>query len=187
MLSFQPQNKNPKNTIHMKQYIFSISTVVLMAFVATTPHKNAAQFEADNTVVKDTIDNEYANYFVVVADTSADYFLLHKKMLALNRRLHIPIDTMGRFYNKAKNLIALPDNDADEVFAGNYFARRILSEDLSLEYLNFYQPQSREKTIALVTGIYETQKSADSALAVLKKAEKKAFKIASTIYIGCMH
>jgi len=86
---------------------------------------------------------------------------------------------MGRFYNKKKNLIALPDNDEDEIYAGDYFPRRFPSDNLSLEYLNFYQRQAAEKTIALVTGIYETEKSADSALTVLHKPEKKVFKIKS--------
>ena len=94
---------------------------------------------------------------------------------------------MGRFYNKSKNLIALPDNDKDEIYAGDYFPRRFPSDNLSLEYLNFYQRQAGKKTIALVTGIYETEKGADSALAVLHRSEKKVFKIKADIYVGCMH
>ena len=140
-----------------------------------------------NNVTEDTTDYDNATYFVVVADTSADYYLLNKKMFDLNSKLKIPIDTMGRFYNKTKNLIALPDNDEDEIYAGDYFPRRFPSDNLSLEYLNFYQRQAGEKTIALVTGIYETEKSADSALTVLYKTEKKVFKIKADIYVGCMH
>lgn len=143
--------------------------------------------KTDNNVAEDTTDHNNATYFVVVADTSQDYSILHKKMFDLNSKLKIPIDTMGRFYNKTKNLIALPDNDEDEIYAGDYFPRRFPSDNLSLEYLNFYQKQAGEKTIALVTGIYETEKSADSALTVLRKTEKKIFKIKADIYVGCMH
>jgi hypothetical protein len=94
---------------------------------------------------------------------------------------------MGRFYNKTKNLIALPDKDEDEIYAGDYFPRRFPSDNLSLEYLNFYQEQSGEKTIALVTGIYETERSADSALTVLRKTADKVFKIKAYIYVGCVY
>ncbi|MBO2008081.1 hypothetical protein [Hymenobacter negativus] len=141
-------------------------------------------------LVDDTTDYsnaDYATYYIVVADTSFDYHILHKEMFSLSNQLSIPIDTMGRLYNKTKNLIALPDNDEDEMYAGDYFPRRTLSENLSLEYLNCYQKHAGEKTIALVAGIYETDKSADSVATVLRKVEKGAFKIKSTIYVGCMH
>ena len=108
-------------------------------------------------------------------------------MFDLNGQLNIPIDTMGRFYNKTKNLIALPDDDEDELYAGDYFPRRFPSENLSLEYLDFYQKKAGDKTIALITGIYENEKSADSALTVLHKTEEKVFKIKADIYLGCMH
>lgn len=137
--------------------------------------------------IEETTDDNYSTYFVVIADTSADYYYLHKKMFDLNRQLNIPIDTMGRFYNKTKNLIALPDNDEDEIYAGDYFPRRFPSDNLSLEYLNFYQKKAEKKTIALITGIYETEKSSDSALAVLYKIDRKAFKMKADIYVGCMH
>lgn len=135
----------------------------------------------------DSAGQDMATYYVVVADTSLDYNFLDKKMFELNRQFKIPIDSMGRFYNKAKNLIALPDNDDDEIYAGDYYPRRYPSENLSLEYLGFYQSRARKKTIALVTGIYETKKSADSALRIIQQAERKGFKIKSEIYIGCMH
>jgi hypothetical protein len=187
---------------YMTRHIYIILIAFLTACGTTSTDKKEAEVDSakidtttnlqtnvaeDNNVAEDTTDYNNATYFVVVADTSADYYLLHKKMFNLNRRLNIPIDTMGRFYNKTKNLIALPDNDEDEIYAGDYFPRRFLSDNLSLEYLDFYQRQAGEKTIALVTGIYETEKSADSALTVLHKTEKKVFKIKADIYVGCMH
>lgn len=135
---------------------------------------------------KDTA-SDYATYYVIVADTSRDYNFLHAKMFSLNKELNIPIDTMGRYFNKDKNRIVLPENDADKMYAGEYYPRRYPSENLSLEYLNFYRTKAGENTFALVAGIYETQKSADSAIAVLKNKEKKTFKIKANIFIGCMH
>ena len=186
----------------MTRHIYIILTVVLTACGTTSADKNGTDVDStkidtttslqtnvatDNSVAEDTTDYNNATYFVVVADTSLDYSTLHQKMFDLNNKLKIPIDTMGRFYNKTKNLIALPDNDEDEIYAGDYFPRRFPSDNLSLEYLNFYQRQAGEKTIALVTGIYETEKSADSALTILHKTEKKVFKIKADIYVGCMH
>lgn len=182
----------------MTKQFFIILTAILTACRATPSdrNKNKAQsneidttvnVSIDNSVAEDTIDYDYATYFVVVADTGSNYYFLYKKMFDLNRQLNRSIDTMGRSYNKVKNLIALPDNDEDEIYAGDYFPRRFPSDNLSLEYVSFYQEQAGDKTIALVTGIYETEKSADSALTILKKTEKKAFKIKADIYVGCMH
>ena len=144
-------------------------------------------FVTDKNVIEDKTDDGYETYFVVVVDTSLDYLTLHKKMFDLNSKLKIPIDTMGRFYNKTKNLIALPDNDEDEIYAGDYFPRRFPSDNLSLEYFNFYQQHAGEKTIALVSGIYKTEKSADSALTVLHKTDNKVFKIKADLFMGCIH
>ncbi|MFY7734867.1 MAG: hypothetical protein ACOVSR_15410, partial [Bacteroidia bacterium] len=141
----------------------------------------------ENIAIAETSELDSATYFVVVADTSTDYYMLHTKMFDLHSKLNLPIDTMRRYYNKAKNLIALPETDQDEVYAGDYYPRRNPSVNLSLEYLNIYQRQSGEKTIALVTGIYETEKSADSALTVLDKTEKKVFKVKAELYMGCIH
>ena len=186
----------------MTQNIYIILTVFLAGCGATSADKNVADVDStkivittslktnvanDNSIAEDTTDYNNATYFLVVADTNQDYSILHKKMFDLNSKLKIPIDTMGRFYNKTKNLIALPDNDGDEIYAGDYFPRRFPSDNLSLEYLSFYQRQAGEKTIALVTGIYETEQSADSALTVLHNTEKKVFKIKADIYVGCTH
>ena len=143
------------------------------------PEKNNETGEATNY--------DYATYFVVVADTSRDYYFLHKKMFDLNKKYNIAIDTMGRLYNKTKDLIALPIDDEDEMYAGEYFPRRFPSNTLSLDYLITYQNQASEKTIALVSGIFETENSADSLVNLIKGTEKKAFKIKANMYIGCMH
>lgn len=144
-----------------------------------------------NSTLTDEQDSPTYNFmetaYVIVADTSHDYYVLRQKMFDLNKSLNIPIDTMGRYFNRAKNLIALPDDDKDEMYAGDYFPRRLLEENLSLEYLSLYENKSGDKTIALVTGIYETENSADSALAILKRIEKNGFEIKTSIYTGCLH
>jgi hypothetical protein len=154
-----------------------------IAFTST----HSADSSAENNQPEDTTDYNYATYFVIVADTSPNYYLLHKKMFNLALQLSLPIDTMGRYYNKTKNIIALPDDDEDEIYAGGYFPRRFPSQHLSLEYLHLYQKIAGENTMALVTGIYETETSADSALTLLKQKEKNGFKVKANMYVGCMH
>ncbi len=181
----------------MKHLIYLFLAVFLSACgTAPSERKEAVsdtthnQQTADSTYSSDSTglaESDNATYFIVIADTGRDYTTLRQKMSTINSQLHIPVDTMGRYYNETKDLIALPDNDEDEIYAGDYFPRRFPSEHLSLEYLSFYQKEAGNKTIALVTGIYETESSADSALSLLQKVESSAFKIKSDIYIGCMH
>lgn len=186
----------------MKRNIYILITIILTACGTPSTDKNNITTPSDetdstgsteiivpaeNNETEEVTNYDYATYFIVVADTSKDYYLLHKKMFDLNKQLNIPVDTMRRLYNKSKDLIALPDDDEDEMYAGEYFPRRFPSNTLSLEYLNIYQEQAGEKTIALVTGIYETETSADSVVTILQETEKKAFKIKANMYIGCMH
>lgn len=140
----------------------------------------------EQKVEEDTLGN-FADYYVAVLDTNANYNPMHSKMFSASKTLNIPIDTLGRYYNKKKNEIILPENDADEIYAGEYFPRRSPEENLSLEYLNIYKPDAKAKTIALVAGIYEDKDSAAVALKKLKTIEPKAFVLKSKVYIGCMH
>lgn len=180
----------------MLQRAFMLSFLLLSACSSPLSDKNkpTVEIKAIDTVVKKynveeeiSEENDKATYFVLIADTSSSYQLLHQKMIALHSQLKIPIDTMGRSYNAAKDLIALAENDEDELYAGAYYPRRFPSDNLSLEYLNFYSKQSEEKTIALVTGIYEREQSADSALSIIREFEKNAFAVKADIYIGCIH
>jgi hypothetical protein len=139
-----------------------------------------------DTLNVDQQADAYADYYIVVADTGLNYYSLKEKMMTLKQASGLPIDTLGRYYNKAKNLIALPDNDADEIYAGDYFPRRYPSANLSLEYMDFYRPGSGKKTIGLIAGIYENKTSADSLLRLIS-SQKDAFDFKAKVYVGCMH
>lgn len=141
----------------------------------------------DTVKTEEELEEEMATFHVVVADTGSNYYTLHHEMLELNRILNIPVDTMGRSYYPSKDLIALPENDQDELYAGDYYPRRFPSKSLSLEYLGLYQDKAGEKTIALVAGIYESPSSADTMLAAIKGINSKAFVIPAEIYTGCIH
>lgn len=132
-------------------------------------------------------EESFANYEVIVIDTNKSYKLLNQKMFSLKEKLGMTIDSMGRYYNAKKDLIVLPENDEDEMYAGEYFPRRELSKTLSLEYMNQYQPNSKPKTIGIIAGIYANALEADSALTAVKQVAPNAFKLHSKLYIGCMH
>ncbi len=141
------------------------------------------------TEIKNADDaySDYSTYYVVVADTGLNYHTLYQKLAKIKQQLNMPVDLMGRSFDQNKDLIALPEDDEDTMYAGEYYPRRSPSENLSLEYMTVYHPASNPKTIALVSGIYEHEKSADSALYILKQAEKRSFKLRSDVYVGCMH
>ena len=178
--------------------IFAILLIIFfIACGPTTADKNKLESETKIDSLKsnlqtymvktDSLDENYKTYYVVVADTSQSYWILHKKMFDLHRKLKIPIDTMDRYYNKEKNLIAFSNNEKFyDSYAGEYFPRRFPSVNLSLEYLNFYQNQAGANTIALVIGIYESEKSADSIFNVILKKEVKVFKIKTDMFVGCI-
>ncbi|MBN2730317.1 MAG: hypothetical protein JXR53_13920 [Bacteroidales bacterium] len=180
----------------MRKSILLINCLFAVLIISSCGNSSSKKDNENNTdtisentdsVTIDINDDDFATYYVVVADTGFDYYVLEKKMKKLSKKLDMTIDLMGRYFNKDKNLIALPDNDEDEIYAGDYFPRRFPSTTLSLEYLDFYQHDAGTNTIALVCGIYKLETRADSAAKVIKKTEPKAFVIESEIFIGCMH
>lgn len=142
-----------------------------------------------NTNARDATEAQYMKAYIVISDTSESYFELRQKMFALNEKLKAEIDTMGRGFSKNKNLICLPENDVDEMYAGDYFPRRYPSETLSLEYLTYYTHGNKpaEGTIALVTTVTDDKEAAKKKLAEVKKYADNAFMVTSQIYMGCMH
>ncbi len=155
--------------------------------IISSASKNKAIVFTDSGKTDNSIEVQTAIYYVVVADTGQNYFTLREKMIFLSQTFKIHIDTMGRTYNKTKDLICVTEDDEDEIYAGEYFMRRYPSESLSLEYLDWYQKKAGKKTIALVVGIYENKQKADSMVTFIKPLSSQAFSIKSKIYMGCIH
>jgi len=147
---------------------------------------------ATNTV-KDTateeyaIDDQYANFYVVIADTGKNYYELDKKMYQISKTLKMEVDTMNRYYNKDKKEIVVKETDEDEMYRGEYFPRRFPSTHLSLEHLKIYNEETDWPTMVLVGGIYESKREADSVLNLLKPQASTAHVRLSKLYVGCMH
>ncbi|QIX60026.1 hypothetical protein HER32_01995 [Hymenobacter sp. BT18] len=152
----------------------------------TEPTPTTAAVEEIADVPAPDSTSEYATRYVVVADTSLHYYPLRASMTAIQKATRLPIDTLGRIYDARKNLIKVPEDDEDEMYAGEYYPRRDPSASLSIEYTTLYRSASA-KSMALVTGIYEDPARADSALVALHSVVPKAFLIKTQLYIGCMH
>ena len=139
---------------------------------------------------QDTLDDNFMQAYIVIADTSPAYSVLHGKMLDLATELQLSIDTLGRGYDKAKDLICLPEDDEDEVYAGAYFPRRNPSKALSLEYFDYYNtdgPKPRSGMIALVVEITDKKEEADRTLSKVKAHMSGAYILQASVYMGCMH
>jgi hypothetical protein len=140
------------------------------------------------TVADTPIDGEHAIYYVTIVDTGSNYHVLDAKMYAISKTSGLKIDTMGRYYNKEKNRILLRDDDEDEMYRGEYFPRRSPETNLSIEYLDFFRNEAGYGTMALIAGIYETEREADSHMVMkLKPSAPGAFVMRASVYIGCMH
>ena len=179
----------------MKQTFIAITCIFLLS-CGENLDKNLSSLPVDSTIIQnnassdtgmDDMPSEYANYYIVIADTSKEYSKLQHSMFELVDKALYEIDTMNRYYDSKKDLICLPENDEDEMYRGDYFPRRSPSPTLSLEYMNFYKSSAEEKTIALVAGIYEGEGEAKVRLADVKKIIKSAFVIKSEVFVGCMH
>lgn len=186
--------------MNIRRHHFIVGLVLLLAACREMPKvAEAAAPDTANTLARMPIEKKaladsiaddslnYANYYIIVADTGLSYPKLNLQMKKLAKALRMQIDTLGRYYNEKENLISLPKSSEDEIYAGEYYPRRIPSESLSLEYLNYYSDKARQKTIALFTGMYDEPKRADSALTSVQRINPRAFKLYSKVYIGCMH
>lgn len=185
----QHENKNPSPEE------IENAKKILMEDDATHPFlgdEEESEEESEPQNKKDTSGvhkhQEYvANYFVLITDTGLNYFELRSKMFELSEKLSIPIDSLDREYNEEKNLIALPADDPDPTYAGEYFQRRFPSNNLSLEYVTAYQTETREKNIGIVAGIFENEEDAIKSLEKFKEISSQVFIVKAQVYLGCIH
>lgn len=105
----------------------------------------------------------------------------------LGNLLHLPIDTMGRYYYVTKKEVVLAENDEDEMYRGGYFSRRDASAGLSIEMYKYYVEASTLENMALVAGIYGKEGAANYALTRIKPHAANAWVAKDKIYMGCMH
>lgn len=132
-------------------------------------------------------DFNFSTYYIVAIDSSMNYYDLHATMLHSQAATDLKIDSLGRYYDAKKDLICLPDTVFDELYRGEYYPRRHLSEFLSIEYYDFFNENTVYKNMVLLAAIYDNKKSADSLHSILKIDFPNSFTEASEVYVGCMH
>ena len=131
--------------------------------------------------------DEMQEVWVLVGDTSRNYFELDAEMYLWSGQLNWGIDTLERYYNKEKKALLVSDKSEDEIYRGEYFPRRFGTETLSIEYLNTYSTFTTANTFALLLGIYDSEAEAKKALNKSIKVSQRAFVLPSYLYMGCMH
>lgn len=145
---------------------------------------------------QDTLTDElYADYYLVVPATGKNYQQLHTNMYRLHRQFHIPVDTLGRYYNTVLHKIIVSEEDEDELYRGEYYPRRFESLSLSIENAYYYpknqadykEPVTFPTRMMVVAGMFDTPERADSLQKVIKKAFPKTKVLKTKVYIGCMH
>lgn len=166
----------------------SISKSTSLKDLLSSKEKNE---KSSNQIVIDLQNNEkgefFSDYYVVVADTGKNYHFLNETMHILKAKYDIEIDSMGRYYDEAKDKIIIPLDDDDEIWAGEYLAKRSETKTLSIEYLTSYRTPSKEKTLAVIGGIYKDANAAIERAAIIKGFVPNVFVVKSSIYIGCIH
>lgn len=150
------------------------------------------QFSSLNSQENEQNDNisTIQKVYIVVADTSYNYTELNKLMRKISSKFNLKIDTLGRTYDSDKDLICLPEDDEDEIYAGSYFPRRYSSDYLSLEYLDYYKEANMRleaKTIALVVMISTNKLVSERMLRKIKNYSKNTFIFEGKVDYGCMH
>lgn len=162
--------------------------------VQQTPHKvdsncallpNQALEKLDS--MADGGYDDMQEVWVLVGDTSQNYYALDAEMYLWAGQLNWVIDTMERYYNKKKKTLVVSEKSEDEMYRGEYFPRRFGTETLSIEYLNTYSKYTTSHTFALVLGIYDSEVEAKKVLNKSIKVSQRAFVLPSFLYMGCMH
>lgn len=146
-----------------------------------------AHFDSSNDSEIDLQESEMMDFFVVVSDTSYNYYKLRSQLISTSKKFKIDIDSMGRFYNGRKHKIQLPDDDEDEIYAGEYFPRRYESSQLSIEYASQYLDHCNDSLMAGIMGIYIKEEEARNRLLQIKSLNPGAFVTKASLYQGCMH
>lgn len=140
----------------------------------------------EHSIINNDGDGMMQEYFVVVVDTSRNYFKLRNTMYDVSKKSGLIIDTLGRYYDPKRGII-VPDDSGDEIYAGTYFPRRFEGAELSIEYFNSYSDHSHTSNMALVAGQFTEAYSAQKQLRKMQKFYPNAFIIATKLYNGCMH
>lgn len=173
----------PNNSVHSDSVAIqsaSLSDSVLLDSSSVLPISNSL------SVDRDLGDDMMQDYFIVVADTSRNYYYLRNTMYDVSKKSGLIFDSLGRIFDPKRGIIVPYDSD-DEMYAGEYFPRRFEGSELSIEYYNSYVQQSHKSNMVLVAGQYTEEYAAQKQLRKIKQFCPNAYIIPAKLYNGCMH
>lgn len=172
------------------KYSMLAGCMCLIASCGDAPTKESLE-AGDSAMIEETVAdtttyNEYATMYVVITDTSGDYYELQQKMYAIGNATGLPVDTMDRVYNPTKNAVVV--TDSLDPYYDEYYPRRADGAAMSIEHLSWYDTTTHDdKMKALVAAQYESKKSADSILELVRVHAPNSFVYITNMYMGCMN
>ncbi len=173
--------------------INSNTLVVVNAAADSLPQDTVSIVNADVD-----LSEEFQLYYIVSVAEENNYANLRATAVKASEFLHIRFDTLERYFNPTKHRIVLPDNHADEIYAGDYYLRRYDDGFVSIEMRNAYKDTilkgdaetkfyNDTTKMFVFAAMYGEKKQADSLVTILKSQFKTTKIITSYIYMGCMH
>lgn len=147
--------------------------------------ENGAEAVSDT----ETKNEDYETAFVIMLDTSEQFYKMYDLAMATSKKYQIEFDTTERTYFPETNIWGVSQSSSDEIYRGQYFPRRKgdEKEKLSLEYMYWYDKKSNDKKLMLVSNIFSFSMDAEQSVAAWRKSFPQAFILQCEMYMGCMH
>lgn len=137
-------------------------------------------------------DSETQNRWLVVLGTYKDFQEAKHDAEAYAKTSGIPFSMDGKIFDEKG--LRLPENPADQMYAGDYLLRRfnttniggqVITEYISIEKSGAYAGFSPNKYI-IVASVADTSNEATVLLKRLKPIAPKAYVKKTPIFLGCM-
>lgn len=144
---------------------------------------------AEATPEGETKNEDYETAFVIVLDTSDQFYKMYDLAKATSEKFQLEFDTIERTYFPETNIWGVSQSSSDEIYRGQYFPRRKGDEKdkLSLEYMYWYDKKSNDKKLMLVSNVFSFSMDAEQSVAAWRKSFPQAFILQCEMYMGCMH
>ncbi len=136
-----------------------------------------------------------ANRWVVILSVYNTFDAAHSDAKKIAKASNIQFSMRGRVFDKKRGLI-YPDNFDDEIFRGQYSARRYHKAVLKVgeeqsEYLSVERSEGydgfRKNLYLVVAGIHDSPAAAQAQAQQFAKWAPTAYAKKTKIYMGCLH
>jgi hypothetical protein len=158
----------------------------------------------ESPTIKDSYNQEASYIYTVVVDTGSNEHLLRNKMYKLHDKLKIPF--MRVLQERSGNTSSDKYVIENGLYPIKFFNQNISGQNEPITWRNSWANNSitrtdffiymslndhtimnddskSKKTIALIGGVFDSKKSADSALSIFKKEESQAYLLTNRGYI----